>query len=181
MNTKSNKLTKMMLTAMFAALVCVATMVIKVPSPTGYANLGDGIILLAAFLLGPFYGAAAAGIGAGLADLIAGYTHYVPGTFLIKAGVAVIAALIFRAMTAKKENSAFLFLAIVSGIGGELFMVAGYFVYNAFILSAFMEEGYGILPAASSIPSDSMQGLAGIILSVILLTIFRKTKIVPET
>ena len=60
-------------------------------------------------------------------------------------------------------------------------MLAGYFVYNAFILSAFMEEGYGILPAASSIPSDSMQGLAGIILSVILLTIFRKTKIVPET
>lgn len=170
----------MILAALFAALTCVATMVIKVPSPTGYANLGDGVILLSAYLLGPVYGAVASGIGAALADLISGYTHYVPGTFFIKAGVAVIAALIFRALTAKKEKKSFLLPSILSGVCGEVFMVAGYFVYNAFILSAFMEEGYGILPAASSIPSDSMQGVAGIILSVILLAIFKKAKIVPE-
>lgn len=176
---KNTKLKKMILAAMFAALTCVATMVIKVPSPTGYANLGDGVILLSAYLLGPLYGALASGIGAALADLISGYAHYVPGTFVIKAGVALIAALIFRVLT-KKNEKAFLVPSIVSGVCGELFMVAGYFVYNAFILSAFMEEGYGILPAASSIPSDSMQGLVGVILSVVLLTIFKKTDILPE-
>lgn len=174
---KNMKLRKMILTAMFAALTCVATMVIKVPSPTGYANLGDGIILLSAYLLGPAYGAIASGLGAALADLISGYTHYVPGTFLIKAGVALIAAFLFRAMTKNKENKKVLLPSIVAGVCGEAFMVAGYFVYNAFILSAFMEEGYGLLPAASSIPSDSMQGFAGIVLSVILLAVFKKTKI----
>ena len=35
------------LTALFAALVCVATMFIRVPSPvSGYINLGDGFVLL---------------------------------------------------------------------------------------------------------------------------------------
>ena len=50
------------LTALFAALICVATMFIRVPSPvSGYINLGDGFVLLSAFLLGPSLGTAAAG------------------------------------------------------------------------------------------------------------------------
>ena len=41
-------------TALLAALACAATMVIHVPSPTGgYMNLGDTVVLLGAFLLGP--------------------------------------------------------------------------------------------------------------------------------
>ena len=35
------------MTAAFAALACAATMVVKVPSPTGgYMNLGDTVVLL---------------------------------------------------------------------------------------------------------------------------------------
>ena len=45
---RSSQRTRMMvMTAVFAALACVATMVIKVPSPTGgYMNLGDTVVLL---------------------------------------------------------------------------------------------------------------------------------------
>ncbi|MBO5489614.1 MAG: ECF transporter S component, partial [Eubacterium sp.] len=77
---------KIALTALFAALTCVATMVIRIPVPAtgGYLNLGDGFVILCGILLGPAYGFLAAGIGSGLADLLAGYTQYVPGTFLIK-------------------------------------------------------------------------------------------------
>lgn len=40
---------KIVIASQFAALICVATMLIKVPSPLkGYLNLGDGIVLLAA-------------------------------------------------------------------------------------------------------------------------------------
>ena len=57
---------RIILTAMFAALICVATMFtqipILIPGAGGYANAGDGLMLTAAFLLerevfeGLFYG-----------------------------------------------------------------------------------------------------------------------------
>ena len=41
-------------TGLFAALGCVATMVLQVPSPNGgYMNLGDAVVILGAWLLGP--------------------------------------------------------------------------------------------------------------------------------
>ena len=56
-------------------------------------------MLISAWMLGPLYGGAAAGIGSALADLLSGYAHYVPGTFAIKFLMAAAAALILRAMT----------------------------------------------------------------------------------
>ena len=43
--------------ALFAALICVATMIIRIPIPAtgGYANLGDGILLVCAFMMHPLY------------------------------------------------------------------------------------------------------------------------------
>lgn len=55
---------------MFAALSCAATMVIQIPIATGYLNFGDGLCLLAGWILGPWYGFAAAGLGSALADLL---------------------------------------------------------------------------------------------------------------
>lgn len=56
-----------------AALVCVATMLIQIPIPAtgGYANLGDGVILVCAYLISPLYAVIAAGLGSMLADLLA--------------------------------------------------------------------------------------------------------------
>ena len=84
MNDK--KIRKLVLAALLAALVCVATMVVQIPSPMqGYVNLGDCFVLLSGWLLGPWYGFAAGGIGSMLADLFLGYAHYAPGTLVIKA------------------------------------------------------------------------------------------------
>ena len=74
----------LVLSAMFAALCCVTTMLVQFPTVAGYTNIGEGMCLLAGLVLGPWYGFFAAGIGSGLADLLAGYAHYVPGTFIIK-------------------------------------------------------------------------------------------------
>ena len=61
---KQTKLRTLILAAMFAALTCVATMIIHIPSPIGgYFNLGDCMVLLSAFVLGPVWGTAAGGIG----------------------------------------------------------------------------------------------------------------------
>ena len=60
---KQTKLRTLILAAMFAALTCVATMIIHIPSPIGgYFNLGDCMVLLSAFVLGPVWGTAAGGI-----------------------------------------------------------------------------------------------------------------------
>ena len=61
---KHDKLTRLILAALFAALTCAATMLIHIPMPAtnGYINLGDCVVLLSAFFLGPVYGMAAGGI-----------------------------------------------------------------------------------------------------------------------
>ena len=60
---KNEKLYKIIVAAMMAALACVATMIIRIPSPMqGYVNLGDAVVLMCGWILGPVYGVAAAGI-----------------------------------------------------------------------------------------------------------------------
>ena len=76
---------KLVLAALMAALTYVATSIVQIPSPMqGYVNLGDCIVLLSGWILGPWWGAAAGGIGSMLVDLIGGYGHYAPGTLVIK-------------------------------------------------------------------------------------------------
>ena len=45
---------KLVLAALLAALTAVATMIIRIPTPTqGYIHLGDGMVLICGILLGP--------------------------------------------------------------------------------------------------------------------------------
>ena len=115
-----NGKTKQIVTAaLFAALACVATMVIKIPSPMdGYLNLGDCVVLAAGWLLAPGYGFLAAGLGSGLADLFSGYAAYAPATFAIKGLMALIAFYGFKALSAKTGS---LTARILSGAAAELF------------------------------------------------------------
>ena len=70
---------KLVLAALLAALTAVATMIIRIPTPTqGYIHLGDGMVLICGILLGPGLGALAAGIGSMMADLSAATWHGCP-------------------------------------------------------------------------------------------------------
>ena len=92
-------------TGVLTALTTVATMHIRIPTITkGYINLGDTIVNIAAWMLGPFYGAAAAGIGSALADLLAGYTVYVPATLIIKALMAVVCYYLYQTLSRKQHS-----------------------------------------------------------------------------
>ena len=84
--------------ALFAALACVATMSIKIPTPgtSGYIHPGDAIVILAGVVLGPAWGFLAGGIGSAMADLLGGYFVYVPITFVIKGLVSLCSALLYR-------------------------------------------------------------------------------------
>lgn len=161
------KTKKLVITAMLAALVCVTTMAVKIPSPLkGYLNLGDCIVLLSGWILPPFYSFFAAGIGSALADIILGYAIYAPATFVIK-GIMAIAA--FFAMKALSGKLGRLASAVLGGLVAELIMVFGYFVFEGFI--------YGFSPSVINIPANAVQGAAGLIIGVILIKIIERVKI----
>ena len=146
-------LKKLCIAGMFAALTCVATMVIRIPTTFGYANLGDCFILLAACYLGPAYGFAAGGIGSALADLLFGYASYVPGTLIIKGLIAwILAMLVRRTHTASRPV-----FRTLCAVVAELWMVLGYWIYESLLL------GHGAA-ALGSIPSNLAQGAVGVIL-----------------
>lgn len=145
-------------TALFAALICSATALLRVPSPIGgYLNLGDGPVLLAGFLLGPAWGAAAAGLGSMLADLLAGYPMYAAGTLVIKALAALAGGGIFRRLRGRGVLPA----AVAAGACGALVVAMGYFCFEATCL------GYG-MGAAVEVPANLCQGGAGAIVAAFL-------------
>ena len=116
---------KLVYAALFAALTCVMTMIVKIPVPAtgGYVNLGDCVVLLAGWVLGPMDGGAAAGLGSMLADLVSGYPLYAPGTFVIKACMAVCAWAVFRAAAGEKRGLA---ARIGGALAGEAVMVSAF-------------------------------------------------------
>lgn len=161
---------KIVISALLAALVCVATMIIKIPSPLkGYLNLGDCVVLLCGYILSPMYGFLAAGIGSALADLFSGYVIYAPATFIIKGLMALIAYFGFKILHDKIGNMP---SRIISTTVAEIVMILGYFIFEGFM--------YGFTPSAVNIPANAIQGAAGMILGVILVKIFEKNKILQQ-
>ena len=168
MGVKSRQL---VMSALLAALSCIATMVIKVPSPLGgYLNLGDCIVLMAGWMLSPVFGFVAAGLGSALADLFSGYVAYAPATFIIKGLMALIMCCGFRLLERRIGSLA---TAIIGGIVAEVAMVAGYLVFEGTFL-------YGFGPSLVNVIPNCIQGAAGLVVGVILIKIFEKTKIRPK-
>lgn len=157
----------MVITALFAALCAVATMIIRIsiPATGGYVNLGDCIVIVAGISLGPIWGGLAAGIGSALADAFASYMQFVPGTFVVKAIMAIAAYYIFTAL--KKATGSSLISIIISGAAAEFIMVTGYFIYEGLFL------GLGA-SAASGIPGNIAQGIAGIIFGTVVTMVIEK-------
>ena len=165
--TQNNTTQRIVMAALLAALTCVATMIIKIPSPLkGYLNLGDCVVLLAGWMLSPTYGFLAAGLGSALADTFSGYVTYVPATFVIKGLMALIAFYGFKLLHSKLGNIS---SRIISGIVAEVVMVAGYFIFEGFL--------YGFGPSLVNIPANVIQGIAGLIIGTLLVKVFEKSKI----
>ena len=166
---KNQKLKLTIISALFAALICVATMVVKIPTPlNGYINLGDCVILVAAFMLPCGYGILAAGIGSALADILSGYTAYAPATFVIKGLMVLVVYLVTKLLNVNKPN----FVKVLSGVLAELWMVLGYYIFEGFM--------YGFAPSLANIPMNLIQGAAGLVLAVILVKVLEKQKVLDK-
>ena len=165
---EKNATQRIVMAALLAALTCVATMMIRIPSPLkGYLNLGDGVVLFAGWMLNPLYGFLAAGLGSALADLFSGYVIYAPATFVIKGLMALVAYYGFKLLHKKIGN---LPSRIITGIVAEAVMILGYFVFEGFL--------YGFGPSVVNIPAKGVQGIVGLLLGCILVKAFEKSKLI---
>lgn len=155
--------------ALFAALCWIGTSVFIVPLPYGYFNMGDVFVLLAGWCLGPVYGAVAAALGSGLADILSGYVIYAPVTFLVKGCMAavayILAALLKKAI---KRNSLDFLVRGISAFCAEILMVSGYFLYETAL--------YGIAGGAASVVGNLLQGCFGMVCAVILAEVLRSIR-----
>lgn len=162
----------MVMTALFAALGYVATRILQIPTPSGgYVNLGDTVVILGAYLLGPVYGAVAGGIGSALADLLSGYAIYVPATLVIKAVMALLAALVYRALGKKTWSM------VVCAVAAEAVMIVGYWLFETVLAAAAGEGSFMVCLAAcgaAGIPGNLVQAAFGIAASTLLALALRQ-------
>ena len=58
---------------------------------------------------------------------------------------------------------------IIGGVLAEVEMVLGYFVFEGFM--------YGFIPSAVNIPANLVQGVAGLVIGIVLIKVFEKSKV----
>lgn len=154
------KTRKLAVLALLIALTAVATMVIKVPTPAtrGYVNVGDTVIFVSALLFGARAGGIAGGIGSALADLLLGYTHYVPITLVVKGIEGVLVGGLFGLTRRSVLSRSGLLLAAPMVLLGGAWMVLGYFTSQIVLYS------WGA--ALSEIPGNTIQAVTSSIIAM---------------
>lgn len=161
-----NRTRKIVMSAMLAALVCVATMIIKIQlTPNGYINLGDGIVIISGYALGPLYGFLAAGIGSALADLFSGFVLYMPATFIVKGFMAVLSYTMIKWLSSFMNKT---IAVIISAALAEALMIIGYYIFEGFI--------YGFQAALLSMPGNAIQSVAGIVTGTLLVKMYQRCR-----
>ena len=157
---KDRKIKRMVLAAVLAALCCVATMSVRIPTPGtgGYIHPGDAIVILCGVFLDPAAALLAAGIGSCMADLLGGYFIYVPITFLIKGLAAFFGSILYRKAAAAGRS---LHLAVaLCGVIDMVMVAGGYCFCESFL--------YGVAGALASVPANLVQGASGLLIAWLL-------------
>ncbi len=144
---KNDKVYKLVLTALMAALCYVAFTYLKIPIPTfggDYValHIGNAFCVLAALLLGGVYGGIAGSLGMTIADLLDPiYITSAPKTFILKLCIGLIAGFVAHkiAHITEEHDGRYIFkwslIASIAGLGFNVIMdpIVGYF-YKNFIL-----------------------------------------------
>lgn len=166
----NNKVKKICLTGLMAALITVCTAFIKIPTGinSGYLHFGDSMIYIAGCILGP-WAALAAAVGGALADVLAGAPQWAVATAIIKAVNAVPFILATAAYNKKKSpkivNVTTLIMTVVSG----LITIFGYLLAEGIM--------YSFPSALTSVPFSIVQAVGSAVIFAIVGKILDQIKI----
>lgn len=172
---KNEKLLKLTLTGIFAALsyVVFTFLQIKIPLPGGDAtsiHLGNAVCVLGALVLGGLYGGLGGAIGMTIGDLLDPiYILYAPKTFLLKLCIGLITGLVAHKIgkiTQQSDTKKVVIWATIAAVSGLLFNVifdplVGYF-YKLVILGRPAAD----LTLAWNVASTSINAFTSSIVSV---------------
>lgn len=184
MNNREVRLKKLVQTALLSALCFVSFtyLQIKIPIPGGDAtslHIGNTFCVLAALLLGGWYGGLAGAIGMTIADLIDPvYILVAPKTFVLKLCIGLITGLIAHKYAKISENNDKKYIfkwSLIASIGGLAFNViadpiVGYF-YKQYVLGQ-PQEAASIL-AKISAGATFINAVVSVILVVVLYNAIR--------
>ena len=152
---------KLSFTGMFAALIFVVTVFLKVPVASGYVHIGDSLIYLATLIIGPWAMLAGA-LGEALADIAGSYLMYAPATVIIK--VLTVVPFLFI----KKEDKLLSVKSALMTLPAGLITVGGYFLADLII-----DKSYAVV----DLPGNVIQALASAVIFIVLAFAFDKSKI----
>jgi len=140
-------------TALFTALITVGTLYLKVPGPTGYYHLGDGLIYTAALVLGLWPAAFAAAVGSALADVLGGFAGFAVWTFLIKGLTSIVVTSVAKGKPSRN---------LMAMVLGAIVTVAGYAIATTVMFDAqaamaetlgnFAQTGAGVIVGLALVP-----------------------------
>ena len=155
------KIKKLVLSGLFAAIICVTTIFPHLPVGVngGYVHIGDTFIYLAASFLSPAYAVAASMVGAGLADLMVAPMYIIP-TLIIKSLMALMFTSKGNKLLCKRNVLATIFAGIICTVG----------YYTAEVILA----GNFISPLISTLQGLIQPVVSGIIYAVIASVIDKK-------
>jgi len=163
---------KLATTAIFTALVAVATIVfsIYVPSTQGFFNIGESMIYLTAILYGPIIGGFAGGVGSMFADLYLGYAIYAPATLVVKAVEGFVVGFIMRKKPDLSADTWKKYSIMLGVIPGLFLALIGSMYYSGEVEIYLLESMYII--SVSSV----LWVLAGILLAAIVIGLSYKVE-----
>lgn len=188
MKNKNPKIIKLAQTALFAALCFVAFtfLQIKIPVPGGDAtslHIGNAFCVLAALLLGGWYGGLAGAIGMTIADLLDPvYVLVAPKTFILKLCIGLITGLVahkYAKINYSKDRNYTFKWATIASICGLAFNVVfdpivGYF-YKQYILGQ-PQKAASILAKLSAVTTFVNAVVSVILVSIIYAAIMPTLK-----
>lgn len=105
----------------------------------------------------------AGGIGASLANLFGGYSHYIIPTFIIKRVMALIMGYVINKMSGDSK-----FKWIIGATLGSIWQIGAYYIVGSIMIGSFASTIMNIV-------GNALQSIIGIIVSVIFIVVFKNT------
>ena len=179
MNRQNEKLYKVVITGLMAALCYVAFTFLKIPIPTfggdmTALHIGNAFCVLAALLLGGWYGGLAGSLGMTIADILDPvYITSAPKTFVLKLCIGLIAGFVAHkiAHITDDHDQKYIFkwslIASVAGLGFNVVMdpIVGYF-YKNYVLG--VESSAAKIMATWAAGATFINAVAGTIVVVVV-------------
>ena len=182
---RDNKILKLTLAAMFAAMafICFTYLRIEIPMGGGLPGkiyIGSAFIMLSAFLLGGKYGGLTGAIGLTIGDILVGYATSAPPTFVAKfifgLACAFMAHQVLQISNARTRSRIYTSAAIAGLFGSIINVITEPVIRWAFkVYILGLPEPIAYISAVNCALSMSINALPSIFVAAILYGVARTT------